>query len=136
MELTWLYTALALLVATLIFLLRAKKPEEQQQQQQQQQRRQPRRLRNNQVSSSFKNFIVNRISSMIELSMTMTKMKTSMMMNKLSSNKRQNGTMPMVKRLARKKRESWKRKNKNDSNASKWSASARKSANAKKNAMS
>merc|ERR1711935_1192469 len=48
MELTWLYTALALLVATLIFLLRAKKPEEQQQEQQQQQRRQPRRLRQNQ----------------------------------------------------------------------------------------
>merc|ERR1712008_67574 len=48
MELTWLYTALALLVATLIFLLRAKKPEDQQQEQQQQQRRQPRRLRQNQ----------------------------------------------------------------------------------------
>merc|ERR1711892_228179 len=48
MELTWLYTALALLVATLIFLLRAKKPDEQQQEQQQQQRRQPRRLRQNQ----------------------------------------------------------------------------------------
>merc|ERR1711892_604712 len=48
MELTWLYTALALLVATLIFLLRAKKPEEQHHEQQQQQRRQPRRLRQNQ----------------------------------------------------------------------------------------
>merc|ERR1711892_1006114 len=54
MELTWLYTALALLVATLIFLLRAKKPDEQQQEQQQQQRRQQRRLRQRKRENSKK----------------------------------------------------------------------------------
>merc|ERR1712113_183354 len=55
MELTWLYTALALLIGALIFLLKSKKEPEQQQNQNQPRpvqagpggRRQPRRLRAN-----------------------------------------------------------------------------------------